>query len=836
MRGIKRFKSIIKLFKGQNLEDALSNENGFVDSVFPPNQDSLFNNITEIPEERKKYPKFAKDKKKQMLTQDNYAQRLDRYDWAELNMIKNINRLHVIKDFRNMKDDVIQGELGDNNFLSVLIALVQNDKLNIKNIVDYEAKATDQAFEAIVFINGEPVPVIVDDQFPVLANNKVNKFAFCGVNDYSGNIWPIIIEKVWAKCNKTYENIISGNATESLEFLTPAPVDTYSHIEVDNNELFQNIRNALKNKYIILVDTNISENANVEKLVKLGLITNHAYQVIDTATVKNPNGDDIQLIKLKNLLGKNEWCGDWSDNSLKWTQEAIDYIKLRKKEDGVFWMCLNDYLHFYSKTHICHLNPNYYYSFVKNKVYKQRFPNPYNISKMVVTKPGKGYFVVNLKSTRVYQKLKNNPNFENPNCSMEVFTDGENGELIYLGRDFGKKNRLYVKCDNIKEGTYYISVSFTNKKDFGVANEIEPYDKKINYRVGLYATITDEDFKFEQLTSKERNEKKNYITKLIKDETDNSEEDKMYFALDGEPDSWRAVKLDNDRRGYGYIRYKNNSDAFLKDKLKFLALKNITIIPFLEEGYFLQDIQINKYKKKLPNISTSTSTSFNAKNKKPVEENEKNEEVEYESDTIISVINNLKGQRLQSSYNIVSDEDKLPEEKKIPLIMQLSIAPHSSCILLLRKNSSDIDLDYDSNVCFEYLPNMFFGEQKFPQKKFRLKYNDKPVEVYECITEHNTGIFFQYKNRTTNLKLRVTVTFNEYNNLYLNLTSSDLNENHELKFKNYVKGKFREDNDTKVVEIEVNPFETGFFGLNTIDKFKKFSYSCDFEYHFSLAN
>ena len=47
--------------------------------------------------------------------------------------------------------------------------------------------------------------------------------------------------------------------------------------------------------------------------------------------------------------------------------------------------------------------------------------------------------VVNLKSTRVYQKLKNNPNFENPNCSIEVFTDGENGELIYLGRDFGKK-------------------------------------------------------------------------------------------------------------------------------------------------------------------------------------------------------------------------------------------------------------------------------------------------------------------------------------------------------------------------------------------------------------
>ena len=93
----------------------------------------------------------------------------------------------------------------------------------------------------------------------------------------------------------------------------------------------------------------------------------------------------------------------------------------------------------------------------------------------------------------------------------------------------------------------------------------------------------------------------------------------------------------------------------------------------------------------------------------------------------------------------------------------------------------------------------------------------------------------QYKNRTTNLKLRVTAVFNKFENLYLNLTSSDLNQNNELEFKKYAKGKFREDNDTNIVEIEVNPIETGFFSLNSIDKFKKFSYQCDFEYHFSLS-
>ena len=835
MKATKRFKSIIKLFTGQNIEEALKSRDGFVDTIFPPSQESLFNNISEIPDEQRKYPKFVKDKKRQMLTKENYALRRDKYDWSKLNKIKNVSRLNMFRETKNMKDDIVQGELGNNNFLSVLISLLENDKSNIKRIINPGARGSDGAFESKVFINGEPVPVILDDQFPV---SSTNKLAFCGINDSSGNIWPIVIEKAWAKCNKTYENIISGNATESLEFLTPAPIDTFPHEEEDNNYLLENIKMALNNKYIVLADTNINENANVEKLAKLGLITNHAYQVIDTANIKNPNGDDIQLLKLKNLLGKNEWSGDWSDNSLKWTQEAIDHINLEKKEDGIFWMSFNDYLQFYSCTHICHLNPNYNYNFVKNKVYKQRVPNPYNLSKIVVNKPGKGYFVVNLKSTRIYQILKNNPNYENPSCSMEVFTEGENGQLIYIGNDFGKKDRLYVKCDNIKKGNYYVSVSFTNKddtKDFSISNEVEVYDKNLNYRVGLYSNLSNQDYKFDQLNPREKNEKKNYILNLIKQETETNE-NKIDFALEGEPDSWRVISLDNDRRGYGYIQYKNNSDAFLKEKLKFLKLKNISIIPFIEEGYFMQEEQVKKYKKRVVNPNENQNKHQFGSNRIHLNENDKqNEEVEYESDTIISVINNLKGEKLQSSYTIVNDEDKLPEEKDIPLIVQLSIAPHSSCTILLKKNDFDIDFDYDSDICFEYLPNIYFGEQRFPQKKYRLKYNDRPVEVYECVTEHNTGIFFQYKNRTTNLRLKVIATFNNYENLYLNLTSSDLNENHEVEFKKYVKGQFRDDNDSNVVEIEVNPFETGFFGLNSIDKFKKFSYSCDFQYHFSLA-
>ena len=33
-----------------------------------------------------------------------------------------------------MRDYIVQGQLGANNFLSVLLALLQSNKLNIKNI------------------------------------------------------------------------------------------------------------------------------------------------------------------------------------------------------------------------------------------------------------------------------------------------------------------------------------------------------------------------------------------------------------------------------------------------------------------------------------------------------------------------------------------------------------------------------------------------------------------------------------------------------------------------------------------------------------------------------
>ena len=797
--------SIIKSFSSQ------ASSKGFSDELFTPNFDSLFSSKKEILNyESPTIPKFLKDKKKLLLSQFALSQKDGRYSWAKLSEIKDTSKLKVITpNAKNLSEDVIQGELGDCYFLSTLSALAENPK-NITNIV-HNTKVSDGNFEATIYIHGEPVKVVIDDSFPVA---NATKIAFAGINEKTGNIWPMILEKIWAKCNKSYEDIIPGNSSDAFEFLTPAPFDHYFHTQEISNSLFKIIQDASDKNQIILADITETKNTNLDTLSKMGLITNHAYSIIGTAVLKKPNGNEIQLIKMKNIWGTNEWIGDWSDKSLKWTQEFKKAVGLQEKEDGVFWMSYDDYLQFYTTTHIAQIHSDYNYNVIKMKNKEAQ-----NICKINIEKKGSGYFMLNLKNTRIYHNLKN-PNYSNPYCSVFVIKKIDENNYELIGSDSGKKDRFYIPCENMEKGVYYISVSFpkNNNKNNILQENYEYNQTEFSFRIGVYSSI--KDIKFTPIEDKSEIEDYFYYTIL---DAEQKNDDKYYFAQEGEPNSWRSINFNNDKNGFGYIFYKNNSDAYIKERIEISSLKNVNIIPMLKDGYFMQNPNLEQSEEIKEEIKPKS------KNKKiniDTGDNKVNEKIDYESKTISVTINALKGTKLESFYEII-------EQSKPPLI-QFNIAPHSTCVILLQKTGDESDIDLNSDICFDYMPNVLLGEQKFPQKKYRLRYNNKPVEVYECITEHNTGVFFQYKNRSTDFRVKITAKFYKYDNLYLLITSSDLEKGGNAKLRKCIEGQFRDDNDDNFVEIVVEPGETGFFGLNAVDVFEKFSYSCQFDYHFSL--
>ena len=803
--------SIIKTFSSQ------VGSKGFTDELFPSNFDSLFSSKKEILNyEQPPIPKFLKDKKKLLLSQFALSQKDGRYSWAKLSDLKDTSKLKVLPNNpKNLTEDVIQGELGDCYFLSTLSALAENPK-NITNII-HNTPITEGNFEATVYIHGEPVKILVDDSFPVA---NATKIAFAGINETTGNIWPMILEKIWAKCNKSYEDIIQGNSSDAFEFLTPAPFDNYYHTQDMSNSLFKIIQEACDKKEIILADITETKNTNLDILSKMGLITNHAYEIIGTAVLKKPNGNEIQLIKIKNIWGTNEWMGDWSDKSLKWTQEFKKAVGLQEKQDGIFWMSYDDYLQFYTTTHIAKIHSDYFYQIIKMKNKEEK-----NICKINVEKNGKGYFMLNLKNTRIYNNLKN-PNYSNPYCSVFVVKKIGENNFVLIGSDSGKKDRFYIPCENLEKGVYYMSISFpkNNSKNNFLQEMSEFNQTEFNFRVGVYSSI--KEVKLSEIEDKNEIEDFLYYTLL---NTAEKNEEKYFFAQEGEPNSWRSIYFNNDKSGFGYIFYKNESDAYIKERIEVSSLKNVNLIPILKNGFFISNPNISEENKEIKEEYKPKSKNNTHKNKKndinDLDENKVNEKIDYESKTISKTINSLKGIPLESFYEII-------DQGKPPLI-QFNIAPHCCCAVLLQKTGDESDIDLNSDICLDYMPNVLLSEQKFVQRKYRLRYNNKPVEVYECITEHNTGVFFLYKNRSNDFRVKITAKFNKYDNLYLMITSSDL-EKGNAKLRKYIKDQFRDDNGDNFVEIVIEPGETGFFGLNAVDVFEKFSYSCQFDYHFSL--
>ena len=357
----------------------------------------------------------------------------------------------------------------------------------------------------------------------------------------------------------------------------------------------------------------------------------------------------------------------------------------------------------------------------------------------------------------------------------------------------------------MEQGTYYIAVTFPKEtKNFEINTlEAQKFDK-LSFRVGIYSNL--KDATIEDIVENEKNDINDFVFNIIS-QLANENPEKYRFANEGENSSWRVINFDNNRNGYGYIYYDNNSDAFLRERIKITSLININLIPILKNG------------------------KFNIENFEKEEENE----IDYEEESRKIAMEKLKDIKLDSSTEII-DSDKGKEiSEKNPVIVQFNIAPHSKCIVLLQKNNDEADIDMTSDIIFDYLPNVFLTEKKFTSKKYKLRYNNKPIDAFEVITEHNSGVFFLYKNRTKEFKININAKFTKCDNLYLKICSEDIKTKNNLILRNY-SGNFRDDSKDTVINIEVEPGQIGFFGLSSIDTFNKYNYVCDFDYLFSMAH
>ncbi|GFS03956.1 calpain-9 [Elysia marginata] len=85
-----------------------------------------------------------------------------------------------------------------------------------------------------------------------------------------------------------------------------------------------------------------------------GLVGGHAYSLVGVAQVGNS-----KLLRVRNPWGHGEWKGPWSDGSEEWASAPDSSIKSPNKDDGEFFVSLEDFLTYFSQTTICSLTPDF---------------------------------------------------------------------------------------------------------------------------------------------------------------------------------------------------------------------------------------------------------------------------------------------------------------------------------------------------------------------------------------------------------------------------------------------------------------------------------------------
>lgn len=782
--------------KNQYLES--KNSESFVDKIFKPEFESIFNGKTDIS--KKLVPEFYNNVNK---IKGNEVKDILSFEWKRLSNFTNLT--NIFKDRKqDLLNDIKYDDISIPHFASTLEYLLRN-KERVFRLFNNSKIAPNGVINLNVFIHGEMVEICIDDYFVSSVNknsndSKVNN-AFIKINPTTNNLWALILEKAYAKLSGSYENCLNGDFISTVQLFSPAPIENIKHSNIKNLlQGFENIKNALHNNYDVYCDIKLpKEVKEYEKLIKLGLITTHAYSVIDYYELTDKLNNKTPLLKIKNLWGVNEWEGDWSDNSTKWNDELRKLLNHENKQDGIFWIAYSDYVNFYTNTYIIYESDFMNYTSEKLNFDKTKALNLVKIKVSKDTK--KANIVVNQKSKYLYRVNKSIENFENNYCSLIVYKNNGDNEIECLGSDSGKKDRLLVELNDISKGDYFVAINLPFKQSHYINKNLGNLSNS-SYNPTLIISVLSDAKTIEiQDIPENKEDIVEFYNNYVSFDSNNRSENKYTFDEEGEPDSYRICHLDK-KSAYGYIYYQNNSNASINEILTFTELSNISIIPLLKDGNL----------------------------------NELSEEIMLSEDpNLANQLNLLKGQTsLESKFEILKDCNMdVPISKKNEFKVMITIAPNTYGTILFEKLDEVSKINFESDISLTYpLEIILVKDEKFNISKSKINYQGKQVDVYESIIEHNSGVVIRYRNRSKNLVFGSFLKFSDIKNLRIRLTSDYfIDENMRDNLFDY-----EITNKDSECYVCLKPDEFKYISLEAINIFEPFSYNLKCTYMINKSN
>ena len=339
----------------------LQTKTKFYDDLFPPNINSLIKGYH--PKNFYKKNSNTKNYLGELLFKE-YKDIVWKRESESINNINNTNT-NILPQDNIFTDKIIYSKLSNPNLYSAINALGAFPE-RIKKIFVNSKKDETCLYGVNICRNGNLQQVVIDDFFPFNQKNNTKSFMI----EENGLLWPQILEKSYAKIYGSY-NIIAEKSMESiLKDLTCAPVITIDSL---GDNLSKELLEAYQKKWIIMAGAGDTE-ASEELLRDLGLPPNvdHEISLVYKLTEENinlitsnslniPTNDDYNtVLKIRNLLGKIEWIGDWSDYSGLWNDNFKTILNYNQGEKS-FYMNLKDFKLYFSRIKLCKYIENFKY-------------------------------------------------------------------------------------------------------------------------------------------------------------------------------------------------------------------------------------------------------------------------------------------------------------------------------------------------------------------------------------------------------------------------------------------------------------------------------------------
>jgi len=258
--------------------------------------------------------------------------------------------------------EICQGSLGDCYFLCALAACVR-DMAIADDLIDEEFE--DVGIYGVSFwVEGHWEMVWVDRNFPCYRPARAAhagrwRLVFASCADPK-EIWPLVVEKAYAKLHGNYEALTGGRIIEALCALTggqggalnlQAPLCSKERVITVLRRTAE--LSAAGTRFV-----GAGSLQHLDEAQAMGIVSAHAYTVLGMYEDKQHG---LTLVKLRNPWNHGEWRGEWGDGSPSWRttvgRDAAKATGYTSSDDGEFWMLIDDFLLRFQTLDICDVSP-----------------------------------------------------------------------------------------------------------------------------------------------------------------------------------------------------------------------------------------------------------------------------------------------------------------------------------------------------------------------------------------------------------------------------------------------------------------------------------------------